>query len=378
MDSPQRSPMLQELCLFSAVVALLFGARAWGAVATDPTGVATSSPASASNPRSTPDAIDPEATNFPYPYPVQFFPVVVERQSLRMAFMDVAPKTQSNGKTVVLLHGKNFSGAYWQPTIEALSAAGFRVIAPDQIGFGKSSKPEHFQFTFQVLADTTRALLDSAHVEHAHVIGHSMGGMLAARFALMFPERVEKLILVDPIGLEDWKTVVPYKSVDEQYAHELQSTPESIRAYESKSYFANEWKPEYDALIALPAGQTKHPDYPRVAWCAALTTDMIFTQPVLYEFPLLRTPTLLIIGQRDRTAVGKDWAPAQVADQLGNYPELGRNAASIIPDCKLVEIQGAGHLPQVEKFDEYRTALLDFLQSKDGPAQPDSGDSLRR
>src|SRR6202012_1277662 len=90
---------------------------------------------------------------------------------------------------------------------------GLRVIAPDQIGFGKSSKPHGYQFTFQALADNTRELLDHCHVDRVHIVGHSMGGMLATRFALMFPERVERLVLVNPIGLEDWKAVGPYHSV---------------------------------------------------------------------------------------------------------------------------------------------------------------------
>jgi pimeloyl-ACP methyl ester carboxylesterase len=146
-------------------------------------------------------AIDPEATNFPYRFPVRFFAVTVERQEVRIAFMDVPPTARPNGRTVGLLHGKNFSGAYWEPSIRALAAEGFRVVAPDQIGFGKSTKPAAFQFSFQVLADTTRALLDSLHIDRFTVVGHSMGGMLATRFALMFPERVEKLVLVNPIGL---------------------------------------------------------------------------------------------------------------------------------------------------------------------------------
>jgi len=88
---------------------------------------------------------------------------------------------------------------------------------------------------------------------------------------------------------------------------------------------------------------------------------MVFTQPVLYEFPLLRAPTLLIIGQRDRTAVGKAWAPDPAKATLGDYPTLGRKAAKTIPGAKLVEIKDAGHLPQVEAFDEYIKAVLDFL-----------------
>jgi pimeloyl-ACP methyl ester carboxylesterase len=307
-------------------------------------------------------AIDPEATSFPYPFPARFFAVTVERQEVRIAFMDVPPTVRHNGRTVVLLHGKNFSGAYWEPTIRALAAEGFRVVAPDQIGFGKSTKPAAFQFSFQVLADTTRALLDSLHLARFTVVGHSMGGMLATRFALMFPERVEKLVLVNPIGLEDWKTVVPYRSIDEAYAEELRATPETIRNYQRTSYYAGRWEPEYEKLIALQAGWTRHPEYPRVAWCAALTSEMIFTQPVVYEFPRVRAPTLLIIGQRDRTAIGRAWAPKDVAATLGDYPALGRKAAAAIPGAKLVEIEGAGHLPQVEAFERYRSALLEFIR----------------
>lgn len=80
-----------------------------------------------------------------------------------MAYMDVQP-AYHNGKTVVLLHGKNFNGAYWKTTIDALTKEGYRVIVPDQIGFGKSSKPIGYQFTFQQLAVNTKAILDELRV----------------------------------------------------------------------------------------------------------------------------------------------------------------------------------------------------------------------
>ena len=308
-----------------------------------------------------PPAYDPELTNYAYPRPARVFAFHDQRQDLKMAYI-VAEPSQPNGRSVLLLHGKNFSAAYWEPTIRALLSQGFRVVAPDQIGFGKSSKPAVYQFTLQALARNTRALLAAIPIEKASVIGHSMGGMLAARFALMYPETVEKLVLVNPIGLEDWKTMVPYKTVEELYASEIKATPESIRAYEKENYFAGNWKPEYESLIEIPAGWTRHPDYARVAWNSALTTDMVFTQPVLYEFPLLRAPTLLIIGQRDRTAVGKAWAPEPAKATLGDYPALGRKAARSIPGARLVEVKDAGHLPQVEAFDEYIRAVTEFLK----------------
>jgi pimeloyl-ACP methyl ester carboxylesterase len=305
-------------------------------------------------------ALDPELTNYQYPFAVRFHEADTQGQRLRMAFMDVAA-AKPNGRAVVLLHGKNFTGAYWAPTIKALTAEGYRVIAPDQIGFGKSAKPASYQFSFQALAANTRALLDSLGVEKFVLVGHSMGGMLAARMTLMYPDRVERLVLVNPIGLEDWKRVAPYRTVEENLAQELRATPESIREYQRVNYFGGVWKPEYEALTEILAGWTRHPEYRRVAWNAALTSDMIFTQPVLYEFDRLKSPTLLIIGQRDRTAIGKDRVTKEVAARLGNYPALGKATARRIPDARLIEIPNAGHLPQVDSFRKYIRALVDFI-----------------
>jgi pimeloyl-ACP methyl ester carboxylesterase len=273
-----------------------------------------------------------------------------------------------NGKTVLLLHGKNFSAGYWAPTIAALTAEGFRVIAPDQIGFGKSSKPEHYQFSFAGLAASTRALLDSLGLSRVAVVGHSMGGMLALRFALLFADRTERLVLVDPLGLEDYADYLGPRPVDSWYQREIAQTPDKIREYERKSYFGGTWKPEYDDLIRLQAGFTLHPGYARVAWDSALLYDMILTQPVVHELEKLRPPTLLIIGSRDRTAVGRDLVAPEIAARMGDFPQLARRAQRRIHGARLVEITGAGHLPQVEAFPRYRDALLGFLGG--GPRGP--------
>src|ERR1700704_914231 len=115
-----------------------------------------------------------------YPFPVQFFHLESQGQALEMAYMDVVSE-KPNGLSGLLLHGKNFNGYYWESTARALLVAGYRVVIPDQIGFGKSSKPGRYQFSFQQLATNTRALLDRLGIEKASVVGHSMGGMLAAR-----------------------------------------------------------------------------------------------------------------------------------------------------------------------------------------------------
>jgi pimeloyl-ACP methyl ester carboxylesterase len=409
--------------------------------------------------------VDPEATNFPYPYPVQFFELRSQAQTLRMAYLDVPPVSaqgamvggqtapalaapavgaaaapeapapqppaadgtppllaaggsatisasaarpgaryaasepppdgfddlenggkpaapatqtatapltaaavpaqnanQNRSRCAVLLHGKNFTAANWAPTIDLLSRQGFRVIAPDQIGFGKSSKPGTYQYTFAQLAHNTRDLLESLGLNRCSIVGHSMGGMLAIRYALQFPAATERLILVNPIGLEDYSVAVPYRTVDEWFADELKQTPESIREYQRTSYYAGVWRPEYEAQIQQIAGFTLHPDYARVAWANALTYDMIFTQPVVNELPRLRVPTRLIIGVRDRTALGRKYALPQSGAAMGNYAVLGKKARDAIPGALLVELPGLGHVPQVEAFDQFSDALLKFLR----------------
>ena len=220
-------------------------------------------------------AYDARLSSYKYSFEVRLHRMNSQQQTLEMAYMDVRPE-RANGRAVLLLHGKNFSGAYWERTIRALTAAGYRVIAPDQIGFGKPSKPERFQFSFQELATHTRGLLDALDVSRVSVVGHSMGGMLATRFALMYPGLTEKLVLVNPIGLEDWKRLVPYRAVDESFRTELEATPDSVRTYMRESYFAGTWKPEYEPLVEIQAGWLRGPDRRRMAWISALTSDMVF------------------------------------------------------------------------------------------------------
>src|SRR5690606_19117123 len=105
-------------------------------------------------------SLDIQLENYQYPFPVEFLELNNQEQVLSMAYMDIKPANY-NGKNVLLLHGKNFNGAYWGTTIHYLTQEGFRVIVPDQIGFGKSSKPNKFQYTFQQLALNTKMLLDS-------------------------------------------------------------------------------------------------------------------------------------------------------------------------------------------------------------------------
>ncbi|WP_441819756.1 alpha/beta fold hydrolase [Lysobacter sp. TAB13] len=310
-----------------------------------------------------PATYGPELEGFDYPYPVQHYAFQSQGEKVRMAYLDVRP-AKANGRAVVLLHGKNFCAATWEASIAALAQAGCRVIAPDQIGFCKSSKPAHHQYSLHELAANTHALLESIGIDRAAIVGHSMGGMLAARYALMYPQASERLLLVNPIGLEDWKALgVPWRSVDDNYARELKTTAATIKQYQQTVYYGGQWKPEYQRWVDMLAGLYAGPGRERVAWNQALTSEMVFTQPVVHEFPNLRVPTTLFIGQRDRTAINRDLASDELKTRLGQYPQLGRAAARTIPGATLIEFEDLGHSPQVEAPQRFNAALLDRLNA---------------
>jgi pimeloyl-ACP methyl ester carboxylesterase len=300
---------------------------------------------------------------FDYPWPVHQYSFRSQGEPLEMAYLDVQPE-HPNGQVAVLLHGKNFCSATWEATINVLVGAGYRVIAPDQVGFCKSSKPAHYQFTFQQLASNTHELLASLGVHRATLIGHSTGGMLGIRYALMYPAEVEQLVLVDPIGLEDWKARgVPWQSVDDWYQRELGTTAAHIRAYERATYYVNTWAPGYERWVQMLAGMYRGPGREQVAWDSALLYDMIFTQPVIYEIGDLRMPVLLMIGDKDNTAIGKDLAPPELRAMLGNYAALGKQVAARIKHVELVEFSDLGHAPQLQAPARFHQALLDGMQT---------------
>ena len=315
--------------------------------------VAVASPASA----------DGMLSDFPYPHPVKEHAFTSQDQALVMAYMDIAPASAANGRTAVLFHGKNFCGATWESVIAPLADAGYRVVVPDQIGFCKSTKPETYQMSFHQLAANTQALLESISVEQPVLIGHSMGSMVATRYALSFPEETAALVLVNPIGLEDWSAKgVPPRTVDQLLEGERKTTADSIKAYQQKVYFDGDWRPEYDRWVEMLASTYEGKGSDLAMLSQARASEMVFSQPVVHEFPRLAVPTVLMIGERDTTAIGRDRAPPEVAERLGNYAALAREAEKRIPGARLITFSDLGHSPHVEDPARFNATLLDALK----------------
>jgi len=284
-----------------------------------------------------------------YPYPVSYFPLTLYGQDVRMAYMDVPPAGQPNGRTVVLFHGMNFGGFYFAGPIELLRNAGFRVVVPDQIGFGRSSKPI-IPYNFHDMALNSRKLLQSIGVTRTAVVGHSMGGMLATRFAASYPDVTERAVIYDPIGLTDVRYDRPWRTADEAYkATMAQTNDQRYQAFYAniRRYFPSPgaWKPEYEQYVRILYAPTLSGDWPRLAMVRSIYQQITYLDPVVYDWPHIKVKTLVLGGEKD----GQD------------FPALAKHIADTIPGAQLVIIPNAGHVPHIEVPDIFARELLKFL-----------------
>jgi hypothetical protein len=217
---------------------------------------------------------------YEYPYPVRFLPLTNDLQQVSMAYMDVPPSAEPNGKTVVLMHGKAFGGYYFRNVIEALAGTG-----------------------------------------------------------------------------------IPPQSEETLYDHEVHWTdPATIRGY-VKGYFVHPdpkvWEPLADVLVRV----TLSADYPRWARAAALTFQMIYQQPVRYEYPHIAPPVLLIVGAEDHVVpLGQYATPAELG-RLGDFLGLSEAAVHDIPRATRVVIPECGHIPHLEHPGQFLAEFLPFLAS---------------
>jgi pimeloyl-ACP methyl ester carboxylesterase len=296
---------------------------------------------------------------FPYPYPVNLLPLVNDGEDLRMAYMDVAP-AQPNGRTVVLLHGRNFPASYWAPVIKVLSETGYRVVVPDQIGFGKSSKPRG-ELHFDTLARNTIALLDHLQIGKADLVAHSMGGMLAVRIARAYPDRVAHLVLTAPIGLEDYRLYAPPVPTEKILESEGRLTAEDYRKQLETNYSIKLPPDEITPIIDARFNIKGSAEYPR--WLRAFVSSgqMIYREPVVHEIPLIAQPTLFIMGADDHNAPGRPNAPETLRPKMGHNAELAQALAARMPNARAEVIPNTGHLVFLEAPQKYDALMLDFL-----------------
>ena len=297
----------------------------------------------------------------PYPYPSKYLDISVYNRDVRIAYMDVAPTAAPNGHTVMLLHGNNFGGFYFKAIIDGLTEVGFRVIVPDQIGYGKSSKPL-VPYNFNSQARNTQLILDAEQIDKVMAVGHSMGGMLATRFTTQYPDSVERLVVYNPIGLSDGRYNRPMPPIDEVYKRILgtdyQSTRRSLSRYVGHDPSA--WNDEFELYTRIRSSWTLSADWPRLAMVQALISQMLYFDPVVYDWAHIHVPTLAFGGAEDLLL-----GPAET------FQERMQVLADTVPNGngRVLLIPGLGHVPHLEEVDTIVRPLVAYLQEGVGASQ---------
>lgn len=298
--------------------------------------------------RQPPPGIQPMSINaedIPYPHPVHYLKMTLYGEDVRMAYMDVQPQGVALGRTVMLFHGMNWFGEYFAATIDVLTREGFRVIVPDQIGFGRSSKPI-IPYDFNLHAADSKAILDDLGIDQVAVAGHSMGGALATRFARAYPETTTHLVIINQIALTDSRLTRPPRRFDETYARSLARNYESVRRT-VEGYFVT-YKPEYDRYVDTMYAWTLSGEWPRLAKVRALNSMALYADPVVYDRPHIKAKTLFLSGAED----GDD------------FRELAQWIVDSIPNAELHLLDNVGHNPFMEAPDRFFPPFVAFLKSE--------------
>jgi pimeloyl-ACP methyl ester carboxylesterase len=277
-----------------------------------------------------------------YPHPVSYLEFTLFGKDVRMAYMDVEPSGEAVGQTVVLLHGGNYFAKAWEHTIEDLRQAGFRVVAIDQIGYGRSSKPI-IHYTLNMHAANTQRVLEHLGIQEAAIVGHSYGGMLASRFALMYPEHTSHVALVNAIGLSDGRAGRAWSEPTPAAGRSYQAALGTIRGH------VEQWDEAYMEYVRIHYGWGLSGDWPRKAMVRALNSDVMRFTTVVHDWPQIEAPALVIGGAEDGP----------------RFPELATAAAEAFPNGQVVLFPGIGHNPHWEAPELLHPALIRFLRGED-------------
>jgi 4,5:9,10-diseco-3-hydroxy-5,9,17-trioxoandrosta-1(10),2-diene-4-oate hydrolase len=275
-----------------------------------------------------------------------------EAGGMRLHYHEAGPDDSRRGTPVVMLHGGGPGASAWSnfgPNLPVF-AERFRTLIVDQPGFGKSGRPPVTGSYFTFSADALAALLTGLGIERVHLIGNSLGGGTAVRFALNYPERAGRLVLMGPGGLS-LNLFAPDPTEGVRRLMEFPAPPgpsrEKLEAFLRTLVF--DQRLVTDELIDERFAAASDPG----ALAAMAAMGASFLDPAHAEEAFLwreahrlRQRVLLIWGREDRV----------------NPLDGALIALKTIRRCQLHVFGGCGHWAQLEKFDEFNRLVMGFLE----------------
>ena len=275
------------------------------------------------------------------------YPTKAALEDPKIAYIDQG----SGEQTIILVHGLASNAGFWRYNIPEL-AKNYRVIAVDLPGYGKSQKGD-YTYSMSFYADQIQKLIEALKLKNVVYVGHSMGGQIGIKLAIKYPELLSKLILASPAGFEefqqgegDWlRSVMTMKGVKS-------TTEEGIRRNLAMNFYS--WDDKWEWMVEERVRMRKATDFDEFAYTVVRCVNGMLDEPTFNKLNLIKTPTLVIYGKYDGLIPNPSLNPGYTSDVF-------ENGAKDMSNVKLIELDNAGHMIQIEKPDEFNQAVLDFL-----------------
>lgn len=258
----------------------------------------------------------------------------------------------SGEQTIILVHGLASNAGFWRYNIPELSKK-YRVIAVDLPGYGKSQKG-NYPYSMSFYADQIKNLIEELKLKNVVYVGHSMGGQIGIKLAIKYPTLLNKLILASPAGFEefqrgegDWlRSVMTIKGVKS-------TTEEGIRRNLSMNFYS--WDDKWEWMVEQRVRMRKASDFDEFCYAVVRCVNGMLDEPTFDKLSMIKTPTLVVYGKYDGLIPNPYLNPGHTSD-------IFKEEIKDISNAKLIKIDEAGHMIQIEKPDEFNKAVLDFLE----------------
>ena len=261
--------------------------------------------------------------------------------------------TGKGNNTILLLHGLGSNAGFWRYNIPEL-AKKYRVIAIDLPGYGTSQKG-NYSYSMTFFSDEIKKVIDKLNIKKFDLVGHSMGGQIAITFALKYPNKIHKLILISPAGIELFNKTQSNILANFLTVDAIKSLDEKGIEYNIKNNFYN-WKPKFSWLIKERTGLKRTDDFNEYAAAVTKSIKGMLAEPNSKKLKDLSVPTLIIFGTKDDLIPNKYFHNLKPVDIFS----IG---AQQIKNCKLQPVKNAGHLVYIEKAKEVNKIILKFLNN---------------
>ncbi len=277
-----------------------------------------------------------------------------QKQPLTVRYVELNP---AGTRTLLFVHGLGSHLKFWRYQLDTFAAQGFRVLAVDLPGFGKSDKPASFPYTTESFSDVLLALLDELKLPRVVLLGHSMGGQTSMAFAIRHPERVDALVLTSPAGMEQFNPREQQWFINVFSSTFVKSAPEYAIWGSVRSGNFRRWRDELNWLVEERVRMAKADEFDAYAYAQVRVVDGLTKNDFVREQQKdITAPTLIVFGEDDRLIPNPFLHGGFARDVFQKGHER-------IKGSQLVGLPRCGHTVQMDCPAEYNEQVGKFLAS---------------